>query len=402
MRTYRKHWKAAALAALALGLGALPACGSRPKATADPVKLQTEAINGFAFRTAGGLLNSREENLVYSPVSFYYALSLAASGAAGETEAEFNAYLGMQNTEELAVQALGLYQALAGDSEHSKLAIGTSVWHDEDIRLKRDFKKTAEKTYQASVHAVDFGDAAAAQEMGKWVQEQTGGTIRPELALQPDDVLRILNTIYFQDEWRDRLYLSETEEPFYLAGGETVNVQYMNKSYRNWGFNRGPGFTRADLMLKERGQMCFVLPDEGVSVDSLLKSADSLQQALEGGESIGGEVIFKIPQFTVSNSLDLKELMEAAGISAPFYRGDFSNLTKDEQVRISAITQDSFIAVNRDGVEASAFTDLAMETAAAIDETTERAEMILDRPFLFGIKSRGMWLFIGVCDNPAP
>ena len=28
--------------------------------------------------------------------------------------------------------------------------------------------------------------------------------------------------------------------------------------------------------------------------------------------------------------------------------------------------------------------------------------MILNRPFLFGIKNRGVWLLIGVCDHPPP
>lgn len=76
-------------------------------------------------------------------------------------------------------------------------------------------------------------------------------------------------------------------------------------------------------------------------------------------------------------------------------------MTKDREVRISAITQDSYISVNRDGVEASSFTDLALESAAAIEEKVDRADMILNRPFLFGIKDRGVWLLIGVCDHPA-
>ena len=33
--------------------------------------------------------------------------------------------------------------------------------------------------------------------MNEWVQQQTGGTIRPEIRVQEDDLLRILNTLYF-------------------------------------------------------------------------------------------------------------------------------------------------------------------------------------------------------------
>lgn len=307
----------------------------------------------------------------------------------------------MQDGEKPSEQAASLYRTLHSEGEHSRLTICTSLWHDQSVRLKRGFKKEATKQYGASVYSADFGSDAAADKMNEWVQQQTGGTIRPEIRVQEDDLLRILNTLYFRDEWRDRLYLSDTPEPFYLTGGETADALFLNKTYGSWGFYKGTGFTRASLVLKERGQMYFVLPDEGVPVDSFFESAERLQEVMEGGTSMSGEVVFKIPQFTLSSSLDLKESMVNDGITDPFVQGDFSNMTKDGEVRISAITQDSYISVNRDGVEASSFTDLTLESAAAIEEKADRADMILNRPFLFGIKNRGVWLLIGVCDHPA-
>ena len=393
--------RAAILAAIALSLGALTVWATRRQPQADTASLSTETINSFAYRTACGLLRSRGENLIYSPVSFYHALSLTASGASGQTAGELDAYLGVQDGEKPSEQAASLYRTLHSEGEHSRLTICTSLWHDQSVRLKRGFKKEATKQYGASVYSADFGSDAAADKMNEWVQQQTGGTIRPEIRVQEDDLLRILNTLYFRDEWRDRLYLSETPEPFYLTGGETADALFLNKTYGSWGFYKGAGFTRASLVLKERGQMYFVLPDEGVPVDSFFESAERLQEVMEGGTSMSGEVVFKIPQFTLSSSLDLKESMVNDGITDPFVQGDFSNMTKDGEVRISAITQDSYISVNRDGVEASSFTDLTLESAAAIKEKADRADMILNRPFLFGIKNRGVWLLIGVCDHPA-
>ena len=387
-RSRKKNGKQTAiLAAIALSLGALTVLGTRRQPQADTAPLSTETINGFAYRTACGLLRSRGENLVYSPVSFYHALSLTASGASGQTAGELDAYLAVQDGEKPSEQAASLYRMLHSEGEHSRLTICTSLWHDQSVRLKHGFKKEASKQYGASVYSVDFGSDAAAEKMNEWVQQQTGKTIRPDIRVQEDVLLRILNTLYFRDEWRDRLYLSKTPEPFYLTGGETAEALFLNRTYGSWGFSKGAEFTRASLVLKESGQMYFVLPAEGV--------------LMEGGTSMSGEVVFKIPQFTLSSSLDLKESMENDGITRPFVQGDFSNMTKDGEIRISAITQDSYISVNRDGVEASSFTDLALESAAAIEEKADRADMILNRPFLFGIKDRGVWLLIGVCDHPA-
>ena len=75
---------------------------------------------------------------------------------------------------------------------------------------------------------------------------------------------------------------------------------------------------------------------------------------------------------------------------------------KNQKFEIAVAGYDyRFKTYARDGVEASSFTDLALESAAAIEEKADRADMILNRPFLFGIKDRGVWLLIGVCDHPA-
>jgi serpin B len=68
------------------------------------------------------------------------------------------------------------------------------------------------------------------------------------------------------------------------------------------------------------------------------------------------------------------------------------------QAFISNIQQKAHISIDENGVEASAYTEIAIAGAAMPEG---RAEMILDRPFIYGIQSRyGDLLFIGVCNNP--
>ena len=65
---------------------------------------------------------------------------------------------------------------------------------------------------------------------------------------------------------------------------------------------------------------------------------------------------------------------------------------------IDNISQDTHIAIDEKGVTASAFTEVQY-AGAMIPEG--RADMTLNRPFIFGIQHSGVLLFIGVCDNPA-
>lgn len=171
----------------------------------------------------------------------------------------------------------------------------------------------------------------------------------------------------------------------------------MNATYGSHNYRNGDGFVSSSLGLKENGSMVFVLPDEGVPVDSLFETPDRLKEVLEGGESHMGEVVFQVPKFTADTHSDIREVMIKLGITGIFEDGDFSGMTDNKGIYISSITQDGHIAIDEKGVEASAFTDITY-AGAALPEG--RADLILDRPFLYGIEKNGVWLFIGVCDNP--
>lgn len=58
-----------------------------------------KALNEFTYKTSANILTEAGKNINYSPISLYYALSLAASGAEGETEDQLLALLGVSDKE---------------------------------------------------------------------------------------------------------------------------------------------------------------------------------------------------------------------------------------------------------------------------------------------------------------
>lgn len=358
------------------------------------------AINNFSYQTASQVLTSIDGNANYSPISLYYALSLAASGANGETADELLVLLGISDQEVLSQQCGNLYRRLYLDNEIGKLEIGNSLWMDKNVAWKDGFINNAAENFYAESFSVDFTDEETAQDMAKWVKDNTHGTLNPEMEIDAEQILSILNTVYFYDEWIDKFDTADTKaDLFYLADELTVNCDFMNRTDGSHAFATGDGFTRSSLSLKNAGSMIFILPDEGVSPRELLSTPERTKEVFESGEDFNGEVVWKIPKFSFSSKFDLLSTLQSLGINAAFEEdADFSRIT-DQTAFISKIHQETHIGIDEIGVEASAFTQIDYAGSA---QPLGRADMILNRPFIYGITaSDGTLLFVGICDNPS-
>jgi serine protease inhibitor len=379
------------------------------------------AAQAFSYNTASPILSGSKVNSCYSPISLYYALALAGTGADGQTKQEFMNLLGCSDTAQLSEDMNRLYNLLYSDNDITKTKIANSLWLDKEyqgqpVEYKDTFIKNAASMFYASLYTVDFASEDAGPAMAKWISEQTNGTLTPEFQPDPEQIMSILNTVYFKDEWIDRFDTAATApDIFHTAGGTDVTFDFMKMVYGSHAFARGDGFLRSELTLKSGAKMVFVLPDEGVSVESLVSDPARLKEVLEGGQITNGKVTWKIPKFSYDSEYDLEDILKTLGLSSAFTSdADFTGIT-DQAACISSVKQQTHIAIDEDGVEASAFTLIEYAGAAIpVDE----AEMILDRPFLYAIYSasvplvieegsdavnnqQGCLLFVGICGNPA-
>ncbi len=239
--------------------------------------------------------------------------------------------------------------------------------------------------------------------MAGWVKERTGGLIQPEPAPLPENAqLSLRNTIYFYDQWQDRFSPETTEEDvFYTDDGQEIVCDFMNRENGSTGFRKGENFTASELALKN-GAMVFVLPDEGVGVQELVQSEETLREALSGtnGQSVG-EVVWKVPKFSYGYKAEgMKEMLQTLGLNEAFGESaDFSGISDQKPLGLSDVAQEVHIGIDENGVEAAAFTEILWAGAAL---PQGRAEMILNRPFLYAVKNKGQILFVGICQDPVP
>lgn len=360
----------------------------------------TEELNAFSLESAKLILAEGSGNACCSPVSLYYALAVAATGASGETQQEMLDALNVKDVDTLADQCGRLMRTLYTKNEIGKLILANSVWVDGSFTVKPEFLDKVINGFYAEVFGADFTSSDTAKAMKKWVDDYTNGLLQPEFNPDPQQVMSIINTIYFADEWTNRFSDDATAEAeFILADGEKVKTDFMNAVFSCHSFIEGENYSATSLYTKNNNSMTFVLPDEGVSVYDLL-DPETLGAILDSEGEMFGEVVFSVPKFDQSADMDLVETLKAMGVTAAFdnEKADFSNLSESDSF-ISSVIQQCRVKIDEKGVEAAAYTQLDMSGAGLVQG---RAELILDRPFIYVIRDgyTGAVLFAGVVADP--
>ncbi|MHC5161918.1 MAG: serpin family protein, partial [Planctomycetota bacterium] len=112
------------------------------------------------------------------------------------------------------------------------------------------------------------------------------------------------------------------------------------------------------------------------------------------------EVEVFLPKFKMTSQFSLAETLEKMGMPDAFDVGkaDFSGMTGNKDLFISAVLHKAFVEVNEEGTEAAAATGVMMSLSMALEQPVFRA----DHPFVFIIKDNntGSILFVGRVVDP--
>ena len=377
----------------------------------NPVRAEYKtALQNFAAASATEIFRSdkKSTNITYSPISLYMALAISASAAKNQTQDEILSVLNMKKSgvNQLESQTGNLFRLLYTDNKVGKLHLANSLWLAKGIPFNKEYLDTATKKYYASLYSVDFADANTGDLISQWISENTNGLLQGSNRPNPQQILAIINTLYFYDEWMKPFSESQTKkDAFTLADGQTVTAEFMNDTLLGHGFIRGEGFLSSSLAFKNGSSMNFYLPDKGVDVYDLVSTPEKMNKLLQPAqgenEKKQGRVVFKIPKFTYGTKLPLIDVLKNMGMKQAFEpNADFSNLTSATSAYISEVLQESYISINEKGCEAAAYTKISMTTSGPAP-SEEYADMILDRPFIYTITSPDdVVLFMGVINNP--
>lgn len=347
-------------------------------------------------------------NVTVSPYSVAAALALAYNGAAGETAEELGTLLGyaQQERQKLNDSHQALLQVMNAAGPGIELKIANSVWGAENLPLRKDYLKTAETFYNATVKVTDLAAAESVDEINGWVADHTEHQITEMLTepVGPRAVAVLVNALYFQAGWTD-VFPEEATAPadFYPPDGQTVQAMMMKRS----GFfsYADTGLWQAVKLPYGEGQMemTVVLPGEKSSLEELTAqlAAGDFPPEEEFTRTRG---TLRLPRFKATYGEELTLALKALGVKLAFDpdRGEFPLLADlDVPIYFSKVIHKTYIDVNEKGTEAAASTVIAMRAGSA-PPADAPFEMTVNRPFLFMIRDvqTGVVLFLGAIENP--
>jgi serpin B len=412
-----KYFKAHFTKALVGSLVALIVSSNLALSSDIPTKEQqvdnrlTAASSRFSFRLYEQILKQRtEKNTFVSPASVMLALAMTYNGADGTTRQAMARALEIEgmSLEEVNRAFADLKSALSPADPKIQIKIANSLWAKKGFTLKPAFIERNKQHYAAEIATLDFSDPAATTTINSWVNKNTEGKIEKIVEqIKPEDVLFLINAIYFKGQWKFEFKKENTKpDAFRVPGGEPKQVPMMSQS-GSYLYYKGNNFQSVMLPYGDTGRvsMYLFLPDEQTNLDQFEQNLtpENWDTWMRSYGLAPGDLM--LPRFKIEWESELNNALKALGMAEAFDgRANFSQMASipsGKSLYISEVKHKSWCEVNEEGTVAAAVTSVRIGVTSA-QPPQEKFYMKVDRPFFFAIRDHqtGVLLFMGSVTNP--
>lgn len=371
----------------------------RPQGYAD-------GVSPFLNKTMKTFLTSEEgKNKVISPLNMYMALSMLAEITDSDTRQEIMDVLGQKDIAGLRRQANDIWNAQYINDGATSMVMANSLWMNNKYNIKKESLDILSSDYYASSFSGTPGSEEYDEALRNWLNSQTGNLLKDkseEISMDPNSVITLASALMYQAKWETEFWKDNTEKGEFMTPGGKTTVDFMH-SGRPDNYYWAEHFGAISLTMEDNGgKMWFLLPDEGITPEQILKE-DETYRFIEEGTSWPQQknliINTAVPKFDISDSMDLQNKLQTLGIKKVFSENaDFSPIT-DNEVFVSEASHSARIKIDEEGVSAAAFTVISTDGACKPPE--DKMDFILDRPFVFVLASSdGLPLLCGTVNQP--
>ncbi len=357
-------------------------------------------------------MHNEKQNIVYSPLSIRYALSMLREGAKGETKDQLDEVLGeitpkkYQNVENV----LGLANALWVKEE------------EKDI-IHSEYKDLLESKYGAEIKYDAFANPS---NINNWISDKTFGMLHDTIdEIDSETYMYLINALAIDMEWENKFEVEDTDGmPFYesgtyenIEGDYEVTMMNMYVGRDSFAYNFAEKATVLAMDLKEYGdttlQFVAIMPVGGLNEFTENTTVSELDVLLNGLRKPGNKnsdvrysFSLHIPKFKIEDGglENFTDDLKGVGLADIFdKKSDFSGITDDEEFMVEEAIHDVLFDFSEEGIKAAAVTVLAGGRGAAAPTTSvESVSVMINKPFMFLVRDKNsgdIW-FIGNMYQP--
>lgn len=342
------------------------------------------------------------ENVFVSPLSLHMALGMLLNGAEGETARQIAKTLKTEGVsqDDLNQAYQALLEGLPKADPNVQLGLANSIWYRNSFKVEDNFLNVLKKSFKAEVAGLDFAAPGAKDKINNWASEQTNGKIKKVIEkIQPNDVLFLLNALYFKGDWKYRFDPKNTyDAPFRLAndGEKTVKMMRVKEKFK---VAQKADYAAVQLPYAS-GQynLTLLIPNEKSDVNKVISGLSATAWDELQGTLREQQVNVGLPRFTLDYEIKLNQVLETMGMPRVFTdAAQLGKINPNASLAVSFVKQNTYLGIDEKGTEAAAVTTIGVELTSAGPDP-----YVCDRPFVLLISENTSKtiLFMGRIMNP--
>jgi serpin B len=270
------------------------------------------------------LSNDTERNVFFSPFSAIVALSILHHCVHEKTKIHIQKVLGIpdQDLHAIVKSMMATLTDVTKDQIVEMKSV-SALWFSHFLQLQQEVIDSL-KGLDVQINVCNFHLEAlrCVETVNAYVKEHTNGCIPHILdRISPDTQMLLVNAVFFKGTWQSQFSPSRTRMmPFTLLNGTQIQTPMMAQR-QYFHYYESEEFQILQLPYKNKDIVMNVLLPAKNDAETFkrLSSAAFLTQFQNGIPATKRvEVDVDLPKFTVTSTIDLKEVLSKMGVTSPF------------------------------------------------------------------------------------
>lgn len=367
-----------------------------------------EADNKFGLDLFRRIELQKQEgkNTMISPMSVSLALAMLYNGADGNTKKQMEEMLNKAGMSSIDINNSykDLVAGLTSQDPKVELSISNAIFYRNSFPVKPDFISTNKTYYNAEISGIDFTKSAETlSKVNNWVLTNTKGKIDKIIEqVKQEDVMYLLNAIYFNGEWKYTFDTKETSNRAFTKSDKSI-IQVPTMSIeKEFQYSKESNFELLELLYGSgKYSMLILLPDDGKNVDEIIKNLTTDNLNIWTKKMTEQKKKVYLPKFEFKYDNSLKDELNSLGMTDAFNeaKANLTGISDAGKLFVSEVMHKSYIKVDERGTEAAAVTGITVGVTSVGPDLSFR----VDRPFIYLIreKTSNTVLFIGKVVDPS-